>query len=59
MRMFLPEVLGTLTGCKYFEPLIELTEIPGPLSAKLAKKHQLVADWKYIASLPEEAITFK
>jgi hypothetical protein len=59
MRVFLPEVLGTLTGCKYFQPLKELAEIPGPLSVKLAKKHQLVADWKYIANLPEEAIAFK
>ncbi len=53
MRLFLPEVLGTLTGCKYFQPLISLKEIPGPPSVVLAKKLQIVADWKFLAGLRE------
>ena len=24
MKQFIPEVLGTLTGCKYFKPLIDM-----------------------------------
>jgi hypothetical protein len=51
MRVFLPEVLGTLTGCKYFAPLMDLKTLPGVTSVKLAKKYQIAADWKYIAGL--------
>ncbi len=53
MRQFIPEVLGTLTGCKYFKPVIDLKNLEGKLSGKLAKKMQILADWKFIAGLLE------
>jgi hypothetical protein len=51
MKQFLPEVLGTLTGCKYFKPLIALKKIEGVLDRKKAKKMQVLGDWKWIAGL--------
>lgn len=53
MRQFIPEILGTLTGCKYFRPVIDLKALDGGLNSKTAKKMQILADWKFIAGLTE------
>ena len=59
MRVYLPEVLGTLTGCKHFAELVKIDQIHGESSRKLAQKYQIAADWKYIAGLAEQAVDFK
>jgi hypothetical protein len=56
MKQFIPEVLGTLTGCKYFKPVAELKVFDIFLkenSFRAAKKMQILADWKYLAGCIE------
>jgi hypothetical protein len=59
MRGYIPEVLGTLTGCKDLKALAALQDLPGMPSVQLARKMQIVADWKFMVGLPDEAIEFK
>lgn len=59
MHVYIPEVLGTLTGCKHLKALMALQDLPGMPSTQLARKMQIVADWKFIVGSNDEAIEFK